>query len=53
MRYFINLAYDGAAYHGWQVQPNDITVQQKLNEALATVLRTPSPRWEPDALIPA
>lgn len=41
MRYFINLAYDGAAYHGWQVQPNDITVQQKLNEALATVLRTP------------
>ena len=41
MRYFINLSYDGAAYHGWQVQPDDITVQQRLNEALATLVRTP------------
>lgn len=41
MRYFIHLSYDGAAYHGWQVQPDDITVQQRLNEALATLLRTP------------
>lgn len=41
MRYFINLSYDGAAYHGWQVQPDDVTVQQRLNEALATLLRTP------------
>ncbi len=40
MRYFINLSYDGAAYHGWQVQPDDVTVQQRLNEALATLLRT-------------
>lgn len=41
MRYFINLAYDGAAYHGWQVQPNAVSVQQKLNEALSTLLRQP------------
>ena len=41
MRYFINLSYDGAAYHGWQVQPDDVTVQQRLNEALATLLRIP------------
>lgn len=41
MRYFINLSYDGAAYHGWQVQPDDVTVQQRLNEALATLLRAP------------
>ncbi|MCQ2293755.1 MAG: tRNA pseudouridine(38-40) synthase TruA [Bacteroidaceae bacterium] len=41
MRYFINLSYDGAAYHGWQVQPYDVTVQQRLNEALATLLRIP------------
>ena len=27
-RYFIFFSYDGAAYHGWQVQPNAITVQQ-------------------------
>lgn len=38
-RYFIELAYDGTDYHGWQVQPNAITVQQVLNDALYTVLR--------------
>lgn len=41
MRYFITLSYDGAAYHGWQVQPNAVTVQQRLNECLSTLLRTP------------
>ncbi|MBE0664149.1 MAG: tRNA pseudouridine(38-40) synthase TruA [Bacteroidales bacterium] len=40
-RYFIYLAYDGTAYHGWQIQPNGITVQQVLNDALSTVLRKP------------
>ncbi|HVW95485.1 MAG TPA: tRNA pseudouridine(38-40) synthase TruA [Mucilaginibacter sp.] len=38
-RYFIELAYDGSRYHGWQVQPNAITVQEVLNTALATALR--------------
>lgn len=38
-RYFIELAYDGTAYHGWQVQPNAVTVQEVLDKALATVLR--------------
>jgi tRNA pseudouridine38-40 synthase len=38
-RYFLHLAYDGTAYHGWQIQPNGVTVQQLLNEALSTVLR--------------
>ena len=42
-RYFIFFSYDGAAYHGWQVQPNAITVQQVLEEALATILRLPVP----------
>ena len=42
-RYFILFSYDGAAYHGWQVQPNAITVQQVLEEALATLLRMPVP----------
>lgn len=41
MRYFIHLSFDGAAYHGWQVQPNAVTVQQRLDEALTTLLRTP------------
>ena len=38
-RYFIFLSYDGAAYHGWQVQPNGLSVQQRLNEALSLLLR--------------
>ena len=40
-RYFIYLSYDGAAYHGWQVQPNAATVQQQLEEALSTLMRVP------------
>jgi len=38
-RYFIDLSYDGTAYHGWQIQPNAITVQQLLSEALETLLK--------------
>ena len=38
-RYFIYLAYDGTAYHGWQIQPNGDSVQQRLMEALQTLLR--------------
>ena len=41
MRYFMRLAYCGANYHGWQVQPHDISVQQTIEEALAMVLRRP------------
>lgn len=40
-RYFIELAYDGTNYHGWQVQPNAVTVQEVLDHALSTVLRSP------------
>jgi tRNA pseudouridine38-40 synthase len=40
-RYFIELAYDGTDYHGWQVQPNAVTVQEVLNDALFTILREP------------
>lgn len=39
MRYFIALSYNGKHYHGWQTQPNAITVQQTLEEALCTLLR--------------
>lgn len=38
-RYFIELAYKGTAYHGWQIQPNAPTVQAKLNEALSILTR--------------
>lgn len=40
-RYFIYLSYDGSAYHGWQIQPNGITVQECLEKALSTILRQP------------
>lgn len=40
-RYFIYLAYKGTAYHGWQVQPNGISVQEVLATAFSTVLRYP------------
>ena len=38
-RYFVKLAFKGTHYHGWQVQPNAVTLQQKVSEALSTVLR--------------
>lgn len=38
-RFFITLAYNGANYVGWQIQPNGISVQQVLQEALSTILR--------------
>jgi tRNA pseudouridine38-40 synthase len=40
-RYFIELAYNGTAYHGWQVQQNAVSVQALLNKALSTILRQP------------
>ena len=39
MRYFIQLSYRGAAYHGWQIQPHDNSVQETLEKALAVLLR--------------
>ena len=41
MRYFVTLSYDGTRYHGWQIQPNGVSVQEKLQEALSTLLREP------------
>ena len=41
MRYFITLSYDGAAYNGWQIQPNAPSVQETIQKALSTLLRTP------------
>ena len=39
MRYFIELSYNGKNYHGWQIQPDAISVQQKVNYALSTMLQ--------------
>ncbi|WP_316808307.1 tRNA pseudouridine(38-40) synthase TruA [Pedobacter agri] len=40
-RYFIQIAYDGSLYHGWQIQPNAITVQELLDQAMSTFYRQP------------
>ncbi len=40
MRYFIELAYNGTKYHGWQIQPDAVSVQEKLNMAISTVLQS-------------
>lgn len=37
MRYFIELAYNGANYHGWQRQPSSISVQEVIEKAISTI----------------
>lgn len=39
-RYFAYLSYDGANYHGWQVQPNGESVQAVVERALSLLLRS-------------
>ena len=39
----MQLAYRGTPFHGWQRQPNASSVQQTIEEALSTLLRTPTP----------
>jgi tRNA pseudouridine38-40 synthase len=37
-RYFIELAYNGTRYFGWQRQPNKVSVQEVLENSLSTIL---------------
>jgi len=39
LRHFIELSYQGKNYHGWQIQPDVITVQEKLNKAVSTIFQ--------------
>ena len=39
MRYFIEIAYNGKNYFGWQRQPEQMSVQEVLEERLSTLLR--------------
>lgn len=41
MRYFAELAYNGTSYFGWQRQPQQISVQEVIENALSTILNTP------------
>lgn len=38
-RYFLQISYKGTNYHGWQIQPNAISVQEVMEKALSTILR--------------
>lgn len=40
MRYFLILDYNGTSFFGWQRQPNQDTVQERIEHALSTLLRT-------------
>jgi tRNA pseudouridine38-40 synthase len=42
-KYKLTIAYDGTAYSGWQIQNNAVSIQSLLEEALATLLRAPTP----------
>ena len=37
----LTVAYDGTNYHGWQVQPNGITIESELNRCLADLFKEP------------
>ena len=43
MHYFLKISFQGAAYHGWQIQPRDVSVQETIEKALAMVLRQETP----------
>lgn len=42
MRYFVYFSYLGTHYHGWQNQPNSISVQEVMERAFSTLLNTPT-----------
>ena len=42
-RYFLEIAYDGTDFHGWQRQPNAITIQEEIESALSTLFRIKTP----------
>lgn len=41
LRYFIELSYKGTNFHGWQIQPDSVSVQELVNNAFTTIFRTP------------
>lgn len=42
-RFFLEFSYAGTAYHGWQRQPNALSVQEVMEEALALLLKQQTP----------
>ncbi|MEP0984529.1 tRNA pseudouridine(38-40) synthase TruA [Ekhidna sp.] len=40
MRYFMDITYRGTHFNGWQIQPNGVTVQEEIEKALSTILKS-------------
>ena len=38
MRYLLKLSFEGTNYHGWQIQPKSVSVQQTLEKCLSRIL---------------
>jgi len=38
LRYLLELSFNGANYHGWQIQPNSVSVQETIENCLSTIL---------------
>lgn len=38
-RVMLKVAYDGTNYHGWQIQPNVVTIESVLNEVLSELFQ--------------
>jgi len=43
LKYFIEIAYNGKNYCGWQNQPDVLSVQEVLEKTLSTILRKETP----------
>lgn len=39
-KFLLTIAYDGSSFAGWQIQPNQDTVQQRIQDALAQIAGT-------------
>ena len=39
MRYFLDIAYQGTHYHGWQIQNNAHSIQAEIQEKLGVILK--------------
>ena len=53
MRFFVELSYRGEPFHGWQIQPGDISVQEVIEKALSTIARCHVPITGAGAPTPA
>ncbi|MFN7015143.1 MAG: tRNA pseudouridine(38-40) synthase TruA, partial [Bacteroidia bacterium] len=39
MRWVIKVSYNGVDFRGWQIQPNQLSVQELLQQAISKILR--------------